>query len=455
MLYFLKSQRRNYSENLRISLPIILSFAGQSLVQVADSIMVGQTGTTPLAAASLAGTIVMNILVFGIGLSVGLTPFIGKAWANGEYRVASRYFLNSLALNTISGIILTVALLSLAPFLDSFGQPSEVVAIAGPYYSLISLSVIPFMLFLTFKQFMEGTGNTKVAMYITIISNLINIFLNYILIFGNFGAPRLGITGAGVATLIARIAAPLLFYIWLRKDHSYRRFIKLFSGLKVSLKTQIELLKIGLPISGQMVVEFLSLSIITIMMGWIGTEALAANQIAQTMISLTYMVSNGIAAASTVTVSHSFGLGNIGLARKKGFAGMHLSLLFMSFAALTFLLWGEEIASLFTQSERVIAICRDLFIVVAFFEIFDGLQVSALGALRGIMDVNRAMLYAILSYAFVSLPVAYIMGFLLGFGESGLMLGFAFGLFTASTLFILRFRKKTAQLSSAINKFGE
>lgn len=447
-------ERKYYLKNINIAIPVILSFAGQALVQVADSVMTGRLGATQLAAVSLAGTVVMNVLVIGIGLSLGLTPISGSFWAKNSFKSVSIYFQNSLVVNFLASLVLTLVLFAFLPLLYNIGQPKEVLDITRTYYILIALSVIPFMVFLSFKQFLEGTGNTKIAMTITLIAIVINIVLNYLLIFGKFGFPKMGIDGAGLATLISRLFMPLAFWYVMSRNFLYKKYFFFFRKAHFSIKKQIELIKMGLPISGQMSLEFLSLSMITIMMGWIGTKALAANQIVMTMINLTFMISNGIAAASTILVSHAFGEKNRDNVRKHGFAGMHISLVIMTIAGLIFLFFGEQIAMLFTSSPEVIKISGKIFIVVAVFEIFDGLQVTALGALRGIMDVNRAMIYAVISYTIISVPFAYLAGFVFNWGEMGLMSGFAFGLLTASTLFITRFKVKTSNSRSLFLNLG-
>lgn len=443
-----------YIKNITIATPVILSFAGQALVQVADSIMTGRLGATQLAAVSLAGTVVMNVLVLGIGLSIGLTPISGNFWAKNNFKSVSIYFQNSLLVNFAASLILTVLLFAFLPFLHVIGQPKEVLEITGTYYLLIAFSVIPFMLFLAFKQFMEGTGNTKLAMNITLLANSINIILNYILIFGKLGLPKMGIDGAGLATLVSRAFMPIAFWYAMNRDTLYKKYFLFFRKTHFSIKKQIELIKLGLPISGQMSIEFLSLSMITIMMGWMGTNSLAANQIAQTMISLTFMITNGVAAASTILVSHAYGQKNQEDIRKYGFVGMHISLVIMSLLGITFFFFGEEIAMIFTTSKEVISISGKIFIVVAFFEVLDGLQVTALGALRGIMDVNRPMIYAVIAYTIVAIPFAYLAGFIFNWGEMGVMSGFAFGLLTASTLFITRFHRKTSNSRSLFINLG-
>jgi len=428
-----------YFENLKIAGPVILSLAGQSLVQIADSIMVGQTGAQPLAAVSFAGAIIMNVMVIGLGLTIGLTPVAGMHWARSEYRRVSGYFQNSLSVNLIFSFILVGLLFLIVPLIPYLGQPEEVTSIVYGYYLMVSFSLVPMMIFLTGKQFLEGVGNTRLSMYITILSNVVNIVLNYLLIYGKFGFPEMGIDGAGLATLISRLIMPLALFMAIYKNDGYKRFLKMFRLAHFSIKEHIHLIKIGLPISGQMVIEFFSLSAITFMMGWMGTKSLAANQIVQTMINFTFMIANGVAAASTILVSHSAGMGDIRGARDRGFAGIRLSTLIMGIAALVFLLFGREVASLFTTDQDVITIAAKIFYVVAVFEILDGLQVTALGALRGLTDTKRPMFMAIFSYLFVSLPVAYAGGFIFNMGEAGLMWGFAFGLLVAAILFIRRF----------------
>ncbi|MDD4058215.1 MAG: MATE family efflux transporter [Bacteroidales bacterium] len=432
-----------YLENFKIAGPIILSLAGQSIVQIADSVMVGRTGAVPLAGVSFAGAIIMNVMVIGLGLTIGLTPIAGMHWARNEFRRVSGYFQNSLSVNLIFSLLLVVLLFAIAPLMPYLGQPDEVTSIVYSYYVMVSLSLIPMMIFLTGKQFLESVGNTHISMYITLLTNVVNIILNYLFIYGKMGFPAMGIDGAGLATLISRLLMPLILFIAINRKVGYRRFVKMFRIAHFSNKEHIHLIKIGLPISGQMVIEFFSLSAITFMMGWMGTKSLAANQIVQTMINFTFMIANGVAAASTILVSHSTGMGDIPGARARGFAGIRLSTIVMGTAALLFLFFGEEIATLFTTDKEVIAIAVKIFYVVAVFEIFDGLQVTALGALRGLTDTKRPMFIAIFSYLFISLPVAYIGGFVLNLGEAGLMSGFAFGLLVAATLFIRRFSALT------------
>ena len=437
-----------YKDNVRIAFPIMLSLAGQAVVQMADNIMVGRLGAPELAAVSLAGIIIMNTMVVGMGIATGLTPLVGQAHAQNDSERVAGFFQNSLLVNTAVSLLLTAFLFSLMPFLSMMGQPEEVIVLSKGYYILTSLSVIPFILFMTFKQYMEGIGNTKVAMVITISCNVMNIILNYMFIYGKLGAPNLGVAGAGLATLISRTMMPAVFLFYTRRSAIHATVFQFFRRTNVSGRKIKQLLQVGYPIAGQMVVEFLSLSLITVMMGWLGTVPLAANQIALSMINLTFMISSGIAGASTILISHEFGRHNFAKMRRHAHAAFRLSVVFMTGAAIIYALFGAQIASVFTPDREVIEVARRLFYVVAVFEIFDGLQVTALGALRGITDVKRPMIYAFISYVFVAVPLASVTGILLDFGAPGLLSGFCGGLMFAAALFIRRFNKSCRQMMS-------
>ena len=250
-----------YKQNINIAFPIMLSLAGQAIVQMADNIMVGQLGAPELAAVSLAGAIIMNTMVVGMGIATGLTPLVGQAHALDDKERIAGFFQNSLLLNTTVSLVLTLFLFMLMPYLSMMGQPAEVVELCKGYYILTSFSVIPFILFMTFKQYMEGIGNTKVAMVITISCNLMNIFLNYIFIYGKFGAPFLGVAGAGLATLISRLMMPIAFFLYIHRSQIYSPVFRFFQFSNTSRRKIKQLLQVGYPIAGQMVVEFLSLSL--------------------------------------------------------------------------------------------------------------------------------------------------------------------------------------------------
>ncbi|MDE7134190.1 MAG: MATE family efflux transporter [Rikenellaceae bacterium] len=431
-----------YKSNILLATPIILANAGQGFVSVVDKAMVGRLGADPLAAEAFAGVLVLNTMVFGMGMSYGLTPLVGKAYSAGNDRQAAFFYQNSLSLNTITGAILSLGLIAATPLLDYMGQQAHIVAMARPFYILIAASILPYMIFLSFKQFMEGIGNTTVAMGITIFCNLLNIFLNWVLIYGKMGIPAMGATGAALATLISRIMMPLIFWIYLLTHHKYGRYFRFFRIRNLTKRCHRQLLAIGTPISLQMVIEMFALSMTAIMMGWIGPKSLAANQIVLTVMSFMFMVSSGIAGAVTVLVSHSIRARDIVNYAK---AGMQMSALYMFAASLLYIFAGDTIASLFNSDPEVIAISARVFLIAAIFEISDGIQVTALGALRGIADVLRPMIYAVVIYLFVNIPVGYLLGFVLELGEEGIWTGFLIGVTSAAILFNLRLRDRVRQ----------
>lgn len=427
-----------YNDVLKLSIPVIIANVGQTLVQVVDNIMVGQLGELELAAASFANMIVINVMMFGMGIAMGLTPHIGYKYTAKEYGACSRYFQNSLLQNGILGAAIVVFFVLLMPMLSHFGQPTDVVDKCKNYYLIVGASVFPYMIFLSFKQFMDGVGNTRVAMLITIGVNLLNVLLNWILIYGKFGFPEYGMDGAAIATFIARMLMPIVFFLYFRKAPFYRNFLKFFAWREMSRKVNASLLNLGFPIASQLLIEFFALSVTAIMMGWISTKAIAANQIVFTTISLFFLVTNGISAAITILVSHRYALKDKEGIKNYTISAVQLAVLFMICAGATLFFFGSNIASVYISEPSVVALAAQIFMVVAFMELFDGLQVVTLGVLRGLGDVKKPMFYAGLCYGVISLSVAYLFGFTLGYGEQGIWTGFAVGVTTAFVLFTKR-----------------
>ncbi|MFI3268639.1 MAG: MATE family efflux transporter [Rikenellaceae bacterium] len=438
---------KSYYKNIfTLALPIILANAGQSVVMIADNVMVGRLGAVPLAAASLAGAIIHIALVFVMGLSLSLTPIVGELFANKNYKKCAVFFENSLSLNVITVLIMTILLSLFIPFFDNIGQAPEVIELTIPFYTFLLFSVIPLVLFFTFKQFMEGIGNTKVSMYITLICNVINIILNYALIYGKLGCPEMGATGAAVSTLISRTLMPILFFGYMYRNIEYKRFFYFFKRTYLKISEHIQLLKIGLPISGQLVVEVSALSFIMVMSGWINPESIAASQIMHSVVSVMFMITVGISGAVTILTSHKFGKKDGAAIRDYTKAGVLMAAVFMCFASIIFLLFAEPIVSIFTTDLEVQKIATRLLILAVFLEVFDGIQVTALGGLRGIKDVSKPMTYAVILYIFVNVPIAYIFGFVLNMETIGIWMGFIVCIGIASILFSRRLFMKARSI---------
>ncbi|MDO5760815.1 MAG: MATE family efflux transporter [Bacteroidota bacterium] len=430
-----------YKQNLTLAIPIMLSSLGQSLVQMVDTLMVGHLGTDSLAAISFAGNLTMNALVICMGIAMGLTPLVGQSYARGEKFRISVLTQNSLSLNTLIALGVMMLLLILMPFLSIFGQEPKIIDLCKPYYFAIVLSFLPMMIFLSFKQFMEGLDNTKVAMIITISCNLINILFNYLLIYGKFGFPALGLTGAGISTLISRFLSPIAIFIYIKRHKTYSQYLKLFDKKKFSLHIHNILLKIGFPIAIQMFVEMFALFAIAVMMGWISSKHLAAFQIVNTMISTTFLAASGICSATTILVSHAFGVKNKQEMRKHFFSGWKMVIAIMGCVAVVYVFLGRYIAMLFSDDLQVINIAAQLFVVAGLFQLFDGTQVSGLAGLRGMGDVLHPMIYAIVTYFFIAVPIAYLFGFVFCFPAWAIFSSFLIALAIVGLLYHTRFYK--------------
>lgn len=431
-----------YKKNLALAVPVIFSQIGQVTVNVVDNIMVGHLGTTELAAASFSLNIFLIGMLLGLGITMGLTPLVGQSFNSHSKLNIAGWFRNGFLVNFIASLFLCAAMASVVFFMDKMGQSEEVVKKAIPFYLLHVASLMPMMLFFTFKQFFEGLGNTKIAMVITIVINVVNIILNYILIYGKLGFPALGLYGSGCASLIARLIMPVLFFIVMFKRPGLKGYLIDAFHSTIERQKIKKLLAIGLSIGIQMVIEVLAFSMGAIMMGWISKESLAGHQVAMSMASLTYLISFGLASGTTIRVSHSFGQHHTQEVKRIIYASIHLVVIFMATMGLSFILLRNYLPLLFTSDPSVAKIAAGLLVVAAFFQIFDGVQVVLLGALRGIADVRLPMYIAFFSYVVVSLPVSYFVAFILGVGNSGVWVGFVFGLSTAAVLFALRLRNR-------------
>ena len=432
-----------YKRNLAIAVPVMMSQIGQVIVQMADTMMVGRLGADELASVSFAGAIFSIGLLFFLGCAMGLTPLVGKSVSNGKHRESSGLFQNSFLFNLVFGLTVAAVLFIISFFMKHMGQTPRVVELGVPYFRIMLVSLIPLLFFTTFKQFLEGLGSTKQAMIITITANALNIGLNYILIYGKFGAPALGVSGAAYATLISRIFMPLAFLVLFLKNSSLRRYFKFFCKNNFSKERFKELSKVGLPIGAQIFVEQLAFSFTAVMVGWLGAASLASHQVAMNISFMVFMILSGLSAATTIRVSHQFGRGAYADMRKAAHASYHLTLFSVSIIAILIVIFRHQIPALFTQHSDVITVSSNLLVIVSIYLIPDGLQVVSLGALRGLSDVKKPMIYASIAYLGINIPVGYFCGFVLGLGAIGVWIGFIFGLTTAMICFISRFEKKS------------
>ncbi len=419
----------------------MITQAGQVVVQLADNVMVGHLGAAELAGVSFANAIYMIGFVFAIGFAQGITPIVGQSFGKGEYFDVAKTFKNAFVLNLFMSLILTAILAIIGFFMGYMGQDSDVVRYAKEYYFINVASTIPTIIFLSIRFFSEGIGNTKYAMYITIFANILNIFLNWILIFGKWGAPHLGVAGAAYATFIARVLSAILFVIILYKAKEYNTYITILKLKLIDKKSIIVQLKTSIPISFQNLLEVTAFSFTAIMVGWMGKYELAAHQIAHSLSHLSFMIATGIGAAATIRVSHQFGSGHFKDMYMAGKASVHMSIALMGACGIIYVLFYKSIPYLYTSDPNVIPIASNLIIVISLFQIWDAIQLASISSLRGMKDINKPLLFSAISYYVICLPSAYILGFVFDLGPVGVWLGLLLGLTFAGILFYTRFTK--------------
>jgi MATE family multidrug resistance protein len=435
-----------YQRNLKVAVPVIIASAGQITVTMADNIMVGWVNAMELAAMSFSGAVYSIGMVFGMGFAIGVTPLIGISYGGNNFRKAASYLQNSLLLNLICVALCMTLMFLIGGFFDRLGQEETVITIAKPVYRMLVWSFLPQMIFFSGKQFAEGIGNTKISMYLTIACNLLNITLNYLLIFGKFGCPAMGAHGAAIATFVSRSAMAVGFIAIFCFHSSFRRYLLFFSKMGFLWSRIKELIRISTPVALQIGMEMFAFSFCTIMTGWVDGYSLAANQITLSMAILTFMIVLGIASATTIRVSHQLGAGNFVGARKAGFASMHLALGFMTMTGICFIVFRNHLPLLFNNEPEVVAIASQLFIAAGIFQVFDGLQAVSMAALRGLADTAKPMLVAFVSYIIVCLSVGYTLAFVVELGALGIWMGYVVALGMASIWLALRFNRKSKNL---------
>ena len=434
---------------------------GAAMVGLADSIMVGHYGTADLAAVSFSNALFFTVMVFAMGALMGVTPLVGHVHGRLEkllqqgttdeeiahkHEQITSYLSNGLVFTGIMCLISLALLAPCIPFLDDFGQEPEVVSCARPYYILIVLSIIPFLLFCFSKQFLEGLGNTFVAMMITLGCNLLNIFLNWVFIFGHMGFHPMGAEGAGWATLIARALMPLCFFIAMISRADWRRYIVSFRGYLITRREVEHLLAIGTPIGLQSFAEAFLFTASFVIIGWINKEALAAHHIANQMADLTFMLATGIGAATTIRVSHQLGKGDLQAVRMASRASVHLCLLMNTIGAAIMIFGRNYIPYIFTDDPEVVPIASTLLIIAGTFQYADGLQCIGAAMLRGIQDVRVPMQIALFAYIAVGLPLGLYLTFPLGLGAKGMWMAFVIALAIPAVLFHIRFNRQLKRM---------
>lgn len=433
---------QHYKALFKLGIPIVIGQLGMIVLGFADTLMIGHHSTEDLAAASFVNNMFNLAIIFATGFSYGLTPIVGSLFGNGEHKAVGRTLKNSLLVNVLIGILLTLIMGVLYLNIHRLGQPEELLPLMRPYYIVLLISLVFVMLFNAFKQFADGITDTQTPMWLLIGGNVLNIVGNWILIYGHFGLPEMGLLGAGIATLTSRIVMLLAFVAIFFTGKRYQPYKEGFLTGKLNKTDFIQLNKLGWPVGLQMGMETASFSLATIMVGWLGAIALAAHQVMLTIGQLGYMMYYGMAAAVAVRVSNFHGQKDMEGIRHSSSAGFHIILLMAISVSVPLFLLRNEIGGWFTDNNEVTLMVASLILPFIIYQFGDGMQCNYSNALRGIADVKPVMYIAFIAYFIISLPAGYLFGFVFDWGLTGIWLSFPFGLTSAGLMFWWRFRKQ-------------
>ena len=449
---------KEFRYNWKLSAPVIMGMLGHTFVGLVDNIMVGQLGSAELAAVSLGNSFFFVAMSLGIGFSTAITPLVAEADSENNFKKGKSAFKHGLFLCIVLSLLLFGMILLAKPLMYLMEQPEEVVLLTMPYLDIIAISLIPLIIFQGFKQFSDGLSLTKHAMYATIVGNLINIGLNYILIFGKLGFPKMGIVGAGVGTLVSRLAMIAIIWTLLKNDKKASAFvthIRLFILDSTMLK---KIINLGLPSAMQMFFEVAIFTSAIWLSGLLGKNAQAANQIALNLSSMTFMIAMGLSVTAMIRVGNQKGLRNYVELQRIAKSIFLMGIMFASVFALLFLIFHDIFPALYldlddvnnySDNQEVVSIASKLLLVAALFQISDSAQVIFLGALRGLQDVKIPTVLTFIAYWMIGFPTSYFLGKETAYGSTGIWIGLLVGLASASIFLYLRFIYLTNRLIQA------
>lgn len=439
-LFVLQNYTKEFPKNFRLALPVIIGQLGQIVVGFADNIMVGKLGAESLAAVSLGNAVFAIALSLSIGFSLSITPLIAESDGKKDVVSGNKIFKDGVWFCVIIGFLLYGLIKLLQPYLPYFNQPTEVITLATPYLNITALSIIPFTVFMAFKQFTDGMSATKYAMIATVSGNILNVFLNYVLIYGELGFPKLEIEGAAISSLISRVTMLLLLIFLIRKQQKYQAYFKDFFKEIFSTKAIQRILNLGIPVALQMLFEFGFFSSSIFLSGNLSTANQAANQIALNLASMAFMIAIGFGVTATIRVGNHMGKRNYPELIRIVRSILLLVLLLEIVLAVFFVTTHQLLPTFYVNEIEVIDIAAQLLIIVAWFQLSDGLQVTLLGVLRGLQDAYVPTLLIFISYWCIGFPICYHLGQANQLGTYGIWIGLLTGLFSASILLFLRYR---------------
>ena len=438
--------KKHIRETFILAYPVIIGQLGFIMMGVVDSVMVGEIGAAPLAGASLGNSFFFLIFIIGLGVAMSVTPLIAILVGAERFSECGIYFRQSLIVNMSLGLILMVIIVFCSDLFEFFNQPPEVATQASSYAKIIALSILPAMLFHTYKQFIEGFSIMIPAMVIAITANIINAFANWVFIYGNLGMPALGLDGAGWATFSSRVFMALTIALYVMNKEFFKKYDVNFHFRNVNFKVIKKILQIGLPSGFQYFFEVGAFSFAVIMIGWLGTNPLAAHQIAINLASITFMSVLGISAAGGIRVGNEVGKKDISEVRRAGFTAIIMGASIMFICGIIFITFNKFLPTLYIDDAAVVKIASSLLIIAAIFQVSDGTQGVGIGVLRGLMDVKIPTLITFVAYWVIALPIGYVLGFIFDFGVQGVWVGLLLGLTASATMLTIRFNIKSRQL---------
>lgn len=440
------SLKKHILSTFGLAYPIIIGQLGIIMMGVVDSLMVGHLSAAHLAAASLGNSLAFILMIIGIGVSLAVTPLVAIAVGANKYDECGIYFRQSLLVNSTLSIFLAFAIYFAAGLIEYFDQPPEVQILAKSYMRIIGFSTLPLMVFQTYKQFIEGFSIMKPAMIIAILANLINAFVNWILIFGELGFPRLELNGAGWATFASRLFMAICIMIYVMKSKLFRQYDVSFHFKNFNRHIIKKILSLGLPSGFQYFFEIGAFSFAVVMVGWLGTKQLAAHQIAINLASISFMAVLGISVAGSIRVGNAVGMKDISETRRAGFTASLLGAFVMFISGVIFILFRNHLPTLYVQDDQVINYASSLLIIAALFQLSDGTQAVGIGILRGLTDVKIPTAITFIAYWIVGLPIGYLLGFTFDLGVQGVWIGLLLGLTTSAILLTLRFNSRSKHI---------
>ncbi|OWP86020.1 MATE family efflux transporter [Flavobacterium covae] len=451
----LSTYTREFKENIKLAYPIVLGMLGHTLVSIVDNIMVGKLGAKELAAVSLANSFVFIGMSLGLGFSTAITPLVAEADGENNLIKGRSVFHHGLWFCTGLGIILFGIIYFAKPLIVYMGQPEEVVELAKPFLDLVAFSLIPLIVFQGYKQFADGKSETQYGMWANLLCNVVHLFFNIVLIYGVWIFPKMGMLGAAVGTVLSRIIMVVYIHFALKSKKKFKPYFEGFSIKSIGKTMTKKIVNLGLPSAMQMFFEVALFTGAVWLCGSIGTTSQAANQIALTLATFTFMFVSGLGVAGMVRVGNQKGIQDYKKLQIIARSIFLLAILIQGFFALIFVLTNNWLPKIFIDSQNtltikdnleVVSIASNLILIAAVFQIFDGIQVTMLGALRGIQDVKVPMYLTFVAYWIIGFPISIYLGLFTSLKAIGVWIGLLSGLIAAALLLYYRFEKLSKQM---------